>query len=149
MAKLPFGFEKPKDSPGFLLWQTSTIWQRYIKKALGVYGISHSQFVIMALALWFEVNNCSAKQVLIADWSKLDKMTISKALRKLVDLGLVIKTEHDKDVRAKKITLTNKGKKLLEEIIPIVEDIDQKFFQEMSALEHKNLLQILDKLSLN
>lgn len=149
MGGFPFGFAKPKDSLGFLLWQTSTIWQRQIKKALDAHDISHSQFVIMALSLWFEANNCNATQVLIADWSKLDKMTISKALKKLVVLELVIKTEDDKDTRAKKVTLTNKGKGLLKELIPIVENIDQKFFQELSAIEHKNLLQILDKLSLN
>lgn len=48
MSNLPFGFDKPEDSPGFLLWQTTMIWQRQIKKALEQYNVSHAQFVIIA-----------------------------------------------------------------------------------------------------
>lgn len=54
MSDIPFGFAKPEDSPGFLLWQTTIIWQRRIKKALESHDISHAQFVIMAILLWFE-----------------------------------------------------------------------------------------------
>lgn len=52
MSKLPFGFEVPEDSPGFLLWQTTMIWQRQIKKALEQYNVSHAQFVMMATLIW-------------------------------------------------------------------------------------------------
>jgi MarR family transcriptional regulator, organic hydroperoxide resistance regulator len=48
MSNLPFGFDRPEDSHGFLLWQTTMIWQRQIKQALEPYNISHAQFVIMA-----------------------------------------------------------------------------------------------------
>lgn len=36
MTNLPFEFEKPQDSPGFLLWQATTLWQRQIKKPLSL-----------------------------------------------------------------------------------------------------------------
>ena len=49
-----FGFDKPEDSPGFLLWQTTITWQRLIKKALDAHDISHAQFVILAITLWFD-----------------------------------------------------------------------------------------------
>jgi len=42
-----------EDSPGLLLWQTTIFWQRMIKKALEPYGISHAQFVIMVILLWW------------------------------------------------------------------------------------------------
>lgn len=77
MSDLPFGFDQPQDSPGFLLWQTSVIWQRLIKKTLETYDISHAQFVIMALLLWFEAHHYNITQTLIVNWSKLDKMTVS------------------------------------------------------------------------
>lgn len=56
MSDLPFGFDKPEDSPGFLLWQTTMIWQRQIKRSLEPYDISHAQFVIMATLMWFEAH---------------------------------------------------------------------------------------------
>ena len=53
MPKSAFGFEEPEDSPGFLLWQVTVSWQRAIKSALEPYKITHPQFVIMALLMWF------------------------------------------------------------------------------------------------
>lgn len=146
-ANLPFGFEQPEDSPGFLLWQTTMIWQRHIKKALEPYGISHAQFVIMATLLWLEAHNSTTTQILIVNLSKLDKMTVSKSLKKLVALGLVRRTEHETDTRAKSVTLTDQGKSLVHQLVPIVEGIDGKFFEKASRLEQQSLIQVLRKLT--
>ncbi|MFO1259445.1 MAG: hypothetical protein U1E78_13685 [Gammaproteobacteria bacterium] len=40
MSNLPFGFDTPQDSPGFLLWQTTMVWQRQIKKSLETLAVS-------------------------------------------------------------------------------------------------------------
>ena len=56
MSNLPFGFDTPENSPEFLLWQTTMIWQRQIKKALEQYNVSHAQFVIIATLMWFEAH---------------------------------------------------------------------------------------------
>ena len=89
MPDKAFGFEQPEDSPGFLLWQTTIMWQRLIKRALDPYQISHAQFVILAIVLWFQEIKEEITQVLIARQSKLDKMTVSKSLKILASLGLV------------------------------------------------------------
>lgn len=147
MGKLPFGFERPDDSLGFLLWQTTIIWQRQIKKALEKYNISHAQFVIMATLLWFESHNYDTTQILIVNWSKLDKMTVSKSLKKLVALELVNRMEHEIDTRAKSILLTDKGKRLVNKVVPIVEGIDDVFFGKASTDEQKDLIHILRTLT--
>jgi len=147
MGKLPFGFERPDDSLGFLLWQTTIIWQRQIKKALEKYNISHAQFVIMATLLWFESHNYDTTQILIVNWSKLDKMTVSKSLKKLVALRLVNRMEHEIDTRAKNILLTDKGKRLVNKLVPIVEGIDDVFFGKTSTTEQKDLIHILRTLT--
>ncbi len=145
--QLPFGFEKPEDSPGFLLWQTTLTWQRHIKKALEVYELSHPQFVIMALLLWFQTHHYDTTQILIANWSKLDKMTVSTALKKLVLLGYVHRMEHETDTRAKSVSLTSKGKELVRKLVPLVEEIDAMFFSKTSVAEQKSLIRILKKLT--
>jgi DNA-binding MarR family transcriptional regulator len=147
MANLPFGFEKPEDSPGFLLWQTTMTWQRHIKKALEVYDITHPQFVIMALLMWFEAHHYDTTQILIANWSKLDKMTVSTSLKKLVLLGYVNRMEHETDTRAKSVSLTSTGEELIRKLVPIVEGIDAKFFAATSQSEQKSLIRILRKLT--
>ena len=147
MSDLPFGFDTPEDSPGFLLWQTTMVWQRQIKKSLEPYDISHAQFVIMATLMWFEAHHYDTTQTLIVNWSKLDKMTVSKSLRKLVALGCVHRIEHKTDTRAKSVSLTEKGKEMVRTLVPIVEGIDRTFFSKASDQEHKSLIQILAKLT--
>lgn len=146
MSNLPFGFDRPEDSPGFLLWQTTTVWQRQIKKALEQYDVSHAQFVIMATLMWFEAHHYETTQILIVKWSKLDKMTVSKSLRKLVTLGFVNRIEHKTDTRAKSVSLTPKGKERVRTLVPIVEGIDGAFFGKASHQEQKSFVQILAKL---
>ncbi|QQR48940.1 winged helix-turn-helix transcriptional regulator [bacterium] len=146
MTKLPFGFDRPEDSPGFLLWQTTTLWQRQIKKTLEVYDISHAQFVIMATLMWFGAHKHDTTQVSIVNWTKLDKMTVSKALKKLAACGYVSRLEHAQDTRAKSVTLTEKGKDLVRALVPIVEKIDKLFFDKASAQEQKVLMTILSTL---
>lgn len=147
MSNLPFGFERPEDSPGFLLWQTTMIWQRQIKKALEAYDISHAQFVIMATLMWFEAHHYNTTQILIVNWSKLDKMTVSKSLKKLVSLGYVNRIEHETDTRAKRVSLTKKGKEMVRKLVPIVEGIDSVFFGKTSHNEQQSLIHILSKLT--
>lgn len=146
MTNLPFGFDRPEDSPGFLLWQVTMVWQRKIKKVLEEYDIAHAQFVIMATLLWFEAHHFDTTQISIVNWSKLDKMTVSKSLKKLVLFGLVNRIEHETDTRAKSISLTNKGRELVYKLVPIIEKIDSEFFGKVSVPDHRSLVQILRKL---
>lgn len=146
MSDLPFGFDTPEDSPGFLLWQTTMIWQRQIKKALEAYNVSHAQFVIMATLMWLEAHGHDTTQILIVNQTKLDKMTVSKSLKKLVSLEFVTRTEHEIDTRAKSVLLTKKGKEMVHMLVPIVEGIDSGFFGKASNKEQKSLVHILAKL---
>lgn len=144
--KSAFGFEVAEDSPGFLLWQTTTLWQRLIKKALENYDISHMQFVIMATLLWFEEHQENPTQTTIARLSKIDEMTVSKSLKKLSRDGYVNRQESPKDSRAKCVLLTSTGKKLVINLIPIVEEIDTSFFGIIGKDDQKILIQIFNKL---
>ena len=146
MAKLPFGFERPQDSPGFLLWQTTLTWQRLIRKALEPYEISHAQFVVMALLLWLTKHKYETNQTLIASWSKLDKMTVSKALKDLTTRKLVQRVEHRSDTRAKTVSLTAQGITLIKKLIPLVESTDAEFFKCLSNTKEQSLITILHAL---
>lgn len=143
MADPAFGFEKPEHSPGFLLWQTMVTWQRRIKKALDSYDISHAQFVILANVLWFEGVKQTPTQILIVRSTKLDKMTVSKSLKKLAAQGLIKRAEHKDDTRAKSVHLTTEGKAMASKLVPIVEKIDEEFFGVMDRTNQQSLINIL------
>ena len=139
VKKSVFSVEKPEDSLGFLLWKNTTTWQRRIKEALLPHDISHAQFVIMAVTRWFFETKQEPTQVHIAQLSGLDKMTISKSLKKLAAMGLVSRAEDSRDTRAKTVALTAKGNKLVGNLVAIVEGIDGKFFGVLTGKEQKLL----------
>ena len=147
MNKEIFSVEQPEDSPGFLLWQTTMTWQRRIKKALEPYGIAHAQFVLLAILLWHAKIKQEPTQVILANWSKLDKMTVSKSLRGLVDKGLVVRHEHPEDTRAKVVKLTTEGKSMASKLVLVVEKIDTEFFGIIPDHNQQSLIQILIKLT--
>ncbi len=146
MKESSFGFERPEDSPGLLLWQTTITWQRLIKKTLDPYKISHPQFVILAILLWFTEKKQEPTQVLISRLSKLDKMTVSASLKKLAQIGLVRRAEHSEDTRAKAVYLTEKGQAMAQKLVPIVEKVDSEFFGSIEHGKQQVLIHVLAKL---
>lgn len=146
MDRQVFGFDEPQDSPGFLLWQTTMTWQRLIKKALDPYNISHAQFVILAVTLWFDSKHQEVTQNLIIRQSKLDKMTVSKALKKLVEDGNINRMENKEDTRVKSVLLTKKGKELVTKLVPIVEKIDENFFGVVNKTNQLLLINVLNNI---
>ena len=147
MTNPPFGFDAPEDSPGFLLWQTSISWQRRIKEFLESYEISHSQFVIMAILLWFNGKQTDVTQTDLINMSKLDKMTVSKSLKKLAVKSFVTRSENASDTRAKLVHLTKEGTSLIQKLVPAIEKIDEEFFGRLPGTEQKSLIGIMQKLS--
>ena len=93
MAKSPFGFNQPEESPGFLLWQTTITWQRRIKKALDAYEISHAQFVILAALLYLANQNESVNQKMLSDFTGIDKMSTSDLIATLLKKKMIKKTK--------------------------------------------------------
>ena len=100
----------------------------------------------MVLLLWLEAHKYDTTQVLIASWSKLDKMTISKSLKKLALQELVQRSEHGVDTRAKTVYLTDKGRTLMHKLVLIVEGVDSKFFGKIHANDQVLLMKVLKQL---
>ncbi len=137
--KSAFAAENAEDSLGYLLWKNTIIWQRHIKAALLAYDISHAQFVIMAVIRWFYESKREPTQVNIACQTGLDKMTVSKSLKKLASLGLVRREEDMRDTRAKTVVLSTEGQRLIKKLIKIVDGIDKEFFGVLGDKEQKIL----------
>lgn len=149
MSKPSFGFARAEDSPGFLLWQVSITWQRQIKEKLDTYDISHAQFVILAVLLWCEETGFTPIQSFLVEKTKLDKMTVSAALKKLALKKLIKRNEHVEDTRAKSVVLTPKGKDLTQRLVKLVEEVDKAFFASVKISDQKTLIKILNALAGN
>jgi MarR family transcriptional regulator, organic hydroperoxide resistance regulator len=143
-----FSVEKPEDSSGFLLWQVTNLWQREIRKALEEYGLTHSQFVLMASIHWLTIHKQEVTQIVLSAHTKIDPMTTSTVLRTLQQKKLVARQEHLTDTRAKTVVLTEKGKKIIKKAIVKVEKFDTDFFSVLGSRTkefNKNLLILLDQ----
>lgn len=126
-----FSVEKPEDSSGFLLWQVTNLWQREIKKALEEYGLTHSQYVLLASIHWLTIHNREVTQIVLSDHTKIDPMTTSTVLRTLQQKGLILRQEHVTDTRAKTVALTEEGKKIIKKAVVTVEKFDTGFFASL------------------
>ncbi len=144
--KSAFSVDKPEASLGYLLWRNTTFWQRNIKAALMPYDISHAQFVIMAAIRWYFETKQVPTQISIAQLSGLDKMTVSKSLKKLASLGLVARSEDVHDTRAKTVVLSAQGNKLIKRLIAIVDSIDEQFFGVLNDKDKEMLNQLFCEL---
>ena len=54
--------------------------------------------------------------------------------------------EHSKDSRVKTVNLTKHGIKLAKKLVPIVEDIDAKFFNHLQTDDNAKLIELLQNL---
>ena len=102
--------------------------------------------MVLAITLWFENHHQEVTQSLIIRQSKLDKMTVSQSLKKLVADGYIQRHEHQEDTRVKTVNLTKKGKALASKLVPIVEKVDAEFFDVISKHDQKILLSLLNDL---
>ena len=124
---LPTRVSGPAESPGFLLWKISNAWQRRQRVALQPFGLTHSQFVVLATATWFGASE-TLTQSRISRLAGMDPMTTSQVLRALEAAALIQRVDHPRDPRAKSIMVTRAGRDLARKAIVVVEETDAAFF---------------------
>ncbi|MGO4713671.1 MarR family winged helix-turn-helix transcriptional regulator [Bradyrhizobium sp. 2TAF24] len=129
---LPSKVSGPAESPGFLLWKISNAWQRRQRQALQPYGLTHSQFVVLAAATWFGASE-PLTQARVAQLTGIDPMTTSQVLRALETAGLIARGDHPTDPRAKAIAVTRVGRELVRKAVVVVEACDAAFFAPVEA----------------
>jgi len=126
-----FSVDTPEDSPGFLLWQVTNLWQRELRKALEKLDLTHAQFVLLASTLWLSAHQQDVTQILLSSHTKIDPMTTSTVLRTLQMKGLITRQEHSTDTRAKTVVLTSNGQKVTKQAVKLVENFDHEFFSPL------------------
>jgi DNA-binding MarR family transcriptional regulator len=124
---LPTRLPGPAESPGFLLWKVANAWQRRQRAALRPFGLTHSQFVLLATATWFGATE-TLTQARLAELSGVDPMTTSQIVRTLEAAALLERRDHPDDPRALAIAVTAAGRERARRAVVAVEEADAKFF---------------------
>jgi DNA-binding MarR family transcriptional regulator len=138
-------YEGPKQSPGFLLWRISTSWRSSLEAVLKTFGLTHPQFVVLATTGWLTRDGDLITQVAIGKMAGLDPNTNSQIIKGLESKEL-IKRIQSSDGRAKNVSLTPKGSRILSRALPAVEQEDAKFFNTLTKKESRSLISIFQKL---
>ena len=137
-------FEGPEQSPGFLLWQVCTQWRRQMETALITIGLTHPQFVLLASLAWLTKHDAKVTQIELARHCKTDVNMTSQVLRTLERKELIERYQLDGNERSKYSQLTEHGACLIEQAIPLVEEIDRNFFAKLPDV--KLCAHLLEKL---
>mgnify|MGYP004716089191 CR=1 FL=1 len=132
MKPLPTLHAGPSDSPGLLLWRMSTQWQRQPRAALQPLGLTHTQFVMLAVVTWFSTQ-APLTQARLSQLTGSDPMTTSQTVRTLLANGLVERAAHPTDTRAKVISVSDTGRALAHKAVQVVEEVDRQFFAPLGA----------------
>lgn len=126
-------FEQADDSPGFLLWQLTNLWQQRMRSALASLGITHVQFVLLASVAWLENSDKLVSQASLSRHAHTDVMMTSQVVRTLEEKGLLTRTVHPTDTRARVVALTAEGRKIAQQAMAVVETADEQFFRELGG----------------
>jgi DNA-binding MarR family transcriptional regulator len=121
-----------EDAPlslGFLLWHATLRWQRAIAAALKPLGLTHVQFVLLAVLWWYvTVRKEQPSQRALAEQAGTDPMMTSQVVRALERKKLLTREPDPTDSRARRLNLTPTGRRLARRAIDVVEAVDDEFF---------------------
>jgi len=134
------------DLNDFFPYQFSVLAQQmseYIAQIYKTYGLSKIQWRVLATI--GQHHEISARE--ICQFTRLDKMQVSRAISKLIASGILFQQTGELDRRTNQLNLTAQGQLLYQEIIPLVQSQEQKLLAGLTDSERKQLKAVTLKLS--
>jgi DNA-binding MarR family transcriptional regulator len=119
--------------------------QIYIDTKMEPYGIGSGQFSFL-VQLYHEDG---VNQDCLSNYLKIDKATTTRAIKKLVDKGYVIKKTDEKDRRSYRIFLTDKGKEIEPEMKKIASEWENILFSNLDKTQRETIISSLETMFKN
>lgn len=85
-------------------------------------------------------------QLGIAQATEMDKITVSRAVRALMERGLVTRAVGASDARERQVRLSEEGRRLHKEIAPLALEAEARFLNALEPAERDALMRALIKL---
>ena len=143
----PFS-QSPVRSFGFRLWHVQHAFMRRLEAALLPLGLTHMQFVVLRVADYLAQAGEQPTQARLAVGTATDRMMVSKVLRLLEGKGLVVRPVHPTDARAHHVVLTEAGRRLVTQAIPLALQAQADYFGRLGCGRLEQVDAILDELLL-
>lgn len=133
------------DSPGKHITIISRNMNYYFNKKLEKYKIKRNQLQV----LHYLCNNKGISQNELGKALMVDKITVTKILKGLVEEGYVEKKDGEEDKRRKELYITENGYKLHDEVYEIMEEVTDILFKDFSYGEEQIIRELLIRMSNN
>jgi DNA-binding MarR family transcriptional regulator len=117
----------PQENAGFLLWRLTLDWRAQAGAALRPLGLTHTEYVLLALLFWHSRDGAHPTQRELADHGGLDQMLVSKTVRALAAAGLVVAVPDPADGRTARMALTDDGRATFRRAAVAVGEAHQQF----------------------
>jgi len=137
MEEIKSRFSGPEHSPGYQLWRVTLLWQQRMRAALAPHGLTHVQFVLLAVTSWLTRGDVDTlvTQIQVAEAAGTDEMMTSQVLRTLEKNGLIRREPHPTDARAKRLVVTDAGRSITAAAMVSVETADVRFFEAVADVD--------------
>lgn len=107
------------------------------------FGLSIPEWRVLAVVGRFGAISPTA----VSEWTGMDKVKVSRAAAALVARGLARQAQNSADGRARVLSLTRKGIKTHEGVVPMARHLETSLAESMSKADWTALKRILGKLS--
>lgn len=124
---LPIDAPNPEDFAGFLIWQLSNKWEKYVNQNLKEFNINQGESFHLVSILQLAKKLSEVTQVDIANSTGGSIMNTSKILRSLEKKQWIVR-QTASDSRAKKVAVTEAGIAISVEIAAVLAAADESFY---------------------
>lgn len=141
------GFPDPKEKLGYLFWQINMQWVRRVNQLVSQHELTHTQLITLVATHWMSTKKEEVIQQDLVDAIKIDRMLVSKMVKKNVEAGLLVKKSSEKDSRVNVLELTSAGHEKIIEVLPVMHKAETEFYSSLGNKKEiitKELQQILE-----
>ena len=123
----------------WLLRALTRMHHYYIDREMEKRGLGFSGFPPILFVLHNELKGRLASQKELADFLGIRPSSITASIKRMEKAGLVEKVHDEGDLRRNIITLTKKGRELVENSLHVFDDVDRKMYEGFSEEEKEQL----------
>jgi DNA-binding MarR family transcriptional regulator len=135
----------PSEKLGFLFWQINMQWVRKVNQMVSEHEMTHTQLITLVGTRWLSQNQEEVIQQDLVELVKIDRMLVSKMVKKNVEAGYLAKKSSENDSRVNVLELTEAGHNKIKQVLPVMLQAEQEFFGSLGD-QRENLTKQLQSL---
>lgn len=129
--------------PYRLSYISNLMGQELAKLYTDKFGIAHTEWRVMAV---LGVSS-GVSAAYVADKTAMDKVAVSRAIKNMIENGLISRSFADEDKRRSELCLSSLGNDTYEKIAPLVQEYEKGVLESLDQTEQDALDKLLSKLT--